>query len=720
MTGLSLYFLVSGIFILSITEAYAAAQNNTTEPVVGWDAGPNRRGTLRLITSCLATIFACTWTVLHLNVPGHRESAGRRLGRKIKWLGISVLFPEFIFSKAVCDLRLALDELRRFDEACRIHGPMEWKRGQCRGDWGIEYPPYAGILYRLLGLQWPPNARGSASPNHVSTKSSFPAIGRHSSVKDPPKSILQNRKSDTDVGLPELCDDKLCDKDLEMAVDCVECTELTNPTWSVVHSYYAQMGGILCLHTHEGRDDLDGCFPFTSPAMIWAFDWADGQHPLKNFSLRREDIQDKSKADWFAKGISILQITWTILNVTVRGVTGLPVAQLEITAFAFAVMAIGIYLANWWKPKDVSRPTIQSASFRSHDMNDIGRLPSVQSFTDGMRWRWLHQRDGTAPRSFRDWNFAHVKRVENNLVWMEGQPPYFYVMVGISSVVFGGMHCIAWNFQFPTSAELVCWRIASLISAILPVLVLGLNFLLEYTYNNYGKSWRNDMLIAELEPLRCLSSSWWYAALSASFMSWNADEKTAFWLLQEGDLSWEERPSKEAIKNVRLKNEDREDRWAHKAELTNEFLSAFTQFGRHWDSLSTLGEKNVKPKHVFDDLYRQVEAMATSFSSMKISNEAFWASYEDRLRHIVPDSGAEDLKTPVVEHILEAFQHAEGEFSGLQQRCEDAARNLANCTSVIYVAARLMVIILMFTCLRAAPAAIYQITPWTRFLPKIS
>lgn len=120
MGSLSHYLLASSIWLLSATEAFAEAQNNTTEAVVGWDAGPNRRGTMRLITSCMATIFACTWTVLHLNVPGHRDDPVRRLLRKFKWLAISVLFPEFIFSKSVCDLRLALDELRRLDEGFRI------------------------------------------------------------------------------------------------------------------------------------------------------------------------------------------------------------------------------------------------------------------------------------------------------------------------------------------------------------------------------------------------------------------------------------------------------------------------------------------------------------------------------------------------------------------------------------------------------------------------
>jgi hypothetical protein len=284
--------------------------------------------------------------------------------------------------------------------------------------------------------------------------------------------------------------------------------------------------------------------------MIWAFDWADNQHPLKDFALREADIQDRSKADWLAKGISILQITWLIVNVFVRALTGLPVTQLEISAFAFAVMAIGIYIANWWKPKDVLRPNVQSATFKSHRINNMGTVPFVQSFTDDLHWLRSTRSFNPEPTTFWEWNFANASRVENDLVWMDGEPPYFFIMVGLSSMVFGAMHCVAWNFEFPTTIEERCWRIASLISAILPALVLGLNSILDYISNKYGKSiWKNT-LIAE--------------------------------------------------------------------------------------------------------------------------------------------------------------------------RCEDTARFLVNCSSMIYMVARMTVIILMFTCLRASPAGVYQITPWTRFLPKIS
>lgn len=556
--------LLLAIYILSATKAYAAAQNttilpphNTTLPqnataeeaIVGWDAGPTRRGTLRLLWSCIATMFTCTWTVLHMNVPGYNDSPLHRLTRKMKWLAINVLFPEFIFSKAVCDLRLALDELRRFDEGCRIHGPIEWKRGHCKGSWEIKYPAFSSIIFRLLLLKWPPPHKSDLA---ATTNGPFSAI-RHPISNDHSTSfVMLDQKSDKNGNetVPDEDIDEPGPRDSRLAMENTPETELKNPSWTVVHSYYAQMGGILCLHKHAGRSGVTGAFPFASPAMIWAFDWANDQHPLKDFALREEDIQDRSKADWLAKGISMLQISWLIINVVVRGITGLPVTQLEISAFAFSVMAIGIYVANWWKPKDVLRPTVQSATFRTYRMNDMGTVPFVQSFTDGLHWLRSTRNVCSAPRSFWEWNFATARRVENDLVWMDGEPPSFFIMVGLSSLAFGGMHCIAWNFEFPTTAELVAWRVASLISAILPATVLAINSGLDYISSKYGK------------------------------LRWN--------------------------------------------------------------------------------------------------------------------------NTPI------------------DQLCEDTARFLANCSSMVYMTARLTVITLMFTCLRAVPVGVYQMTPWTRFMPKIS
>lgn len=65
-------------------EAHASIENTTTDTLVGLTANPTTRGTYTIITSCLLTIFACTWTTLHLNVPGLNDSVWERFFRKSK------------------------------------------------------------------------------------------------------------------------------------------------------------------------------------------------------------------------------------------------------------------------------------------------------------------------------------------------------------------------------------------------------------------------------------------------------------------------------------------------------------------------------------------------------------------------------------------------------------------------------------------------------------
>ena len=41
----------------------------------------------------------------------------------------------------------------------------------------------------------------------------------------------------------------------------------------------------------------------------------------------------------------------------------------------------------------------------------------------------------------------------------------------IGSMVFGGIHCIAWNHCFPTRTERILWRISALVTTLAPLLL---------------------------------------------------------------------------------------------------------------------------------------------------------------------------------------------------------------------------------------------------------
>lgn len=62
---------------------------------------------MEIIQNCVFTILICTWSVQHLNVPAPKDSKVIILVRKIRWMIISILFPEFVLAHAIGERHLA-------------------------------------------------------------------------------------------------------------------------------------------------------------------------------------------------------------------------------------------------------------------------------------------------------------------------------------------------------------------------------------------------------------------------------------------------------------------------------------------------------------------------------------------------------------------------------------------------------------------------------------
>ena len=61
---------------------------------VGFEWGDNSRSTLTLLWSCLVTVFACTWTVIHLNMPASYDTFWSIAFRKSYWFLLTLVAPE--------------------------------------------------------------------------------------------------------------------------------------------------------------------------------------------------------------------------------------------------------------------------------------------------------------------------------------------------------------------------------------------------------------------------------------------------------------------------------------------------------------------------------------------------------------------------------------------------------------------------------------------------
>lgn len=82
-----------GFKLISATSAVNAT---ASEHVKGWVAQPNGRGTFDILWNSLVTVFLCTWTSLHLNVPAAKEKYWQRCVRKFKWMCTAIMAPEFV------------------------------------------------------------------------------------------------------------------------------------------------------------------------------------------------------------------------------------------------------------------------------------------------------------------------------------------------------------------------------------------------------------------------------------------------------------------------------------------------------------------------------------------------------------------------------------------------------------------------------------------------
>ena len=760
------------IFLTLFSVLVNAENNHTVGPAsdgqqvkVGWKAGPTQRGSLMLIYGCLSTIFASTWTVLHLNVPAPDDSVWTRGLRKVKWMAITILFPEFIFSKAVCELRLAVADLysmhiRLKEAGFRWKTKVEFVNAEVYKEvtWKAEFGPQMRLLYRLLGLPRLPKVNryeeyelqeSSSAEGHGSVREAYLGDQRHTtenlaldsqemketrSFHDATENVemISDGIDDYSVEPPHtenlattgiLSDQETDEVQAENSVKVIEGQDMISITrsgrreapapaqahmwsetcsWTLVHSLYANMGGLLYIDSLSVSYGRQETHPATAQGIVQKCD-DEVTCPLKDLVLKKEDIEDKSKADWLLKAIAISQILWLILNVATRGITKLPVTQLEIATVAFSLIAVATYAVNWWKPKDIVTPTtLKRPTFFSPIEGDTRNL-------QGFVKRLLAPSEANAPLNF----YKLRERIENDIVWMQGDTPLIWGLMAISSLIFGGLHCLAWNFDFPTDTELVLWRVASLASSALPSFALGGSLLLGFLSTTFVNNMFISSLVSSLAPLEQFPPTWWDLLMQdPEFLNWPPESWFALRSLDPGTRDWDKAPNGLADLPPQADEITRDEQNWIKMNL------GILINLRPWIVKAKEGRRDL-------DIYEKVRWGFWLFKDMDESIKAaeLWDEYEEYLKTKL-DPAVPSISTI---HCLSFMVNMQGRSAFLEERsnelkrtCNQVSRVFTISIGILYTIARLTILVLLFTSLRAVPEGIYTNTSWPRFLPNIS
>ena len=185
--------------------------------------------------------------------------------------------------------------------------------------------------------------------------------------------------------------------------------------------------------------------------------------------LSRADLEDRSKGDIFVKGAAILQLTWLVIQMISRATEGLAISLLEIMTLAYAVCSIVTYILLWHKPQDVMTPTYIDATNILTREQIIGLSARSPVSTLFVKEFWLH---GVAIRGMADNIFPWTRGIPIQLRWKKDVfylNPIF-IGIGFGGTLFGTIHFLAWNFEFPTPIERILWRSSCCVLISLPLL----------------------------------------------------------------------------------------------------------------------------------------------------------------------------------------------------------------------------------------------------------
>lgn len=79
---------------------------NSTIETVGFIPEPHGRGTIGLLWNCFATLFLCTWSAIHPNLPELGASTWSVFWERVGYVVMALAMPELVVSVAILEFNV--------------------------------------------------------------------------------------------------------------------------------------------------------------------------------------------------------------------------------------------------------------------------------------------------------------------------------------------------------------------------------------------------------------------------------------------------------------------------------------------------------------------------------------------------------------------------------------------------------------------------------------
>jgi hypothetical protein len=241
------------------------------------------------------------------------------------------------------------------------------------------------------------------------------------------------------------------------------------PQWTMRHAFLADMGGLVL----QSPDFSP--FPVDSKQLLYLIQKKYVSYP---YHVDVGTIWDKNKADGFARSITLVQITWFILQSIGRAIQQLPITTLELLTITFIFCTLPTFFLWYHKPLDIQTPIFLQTDTRIGDIlidaGDDARNPykltpldfldvppAKENFVAAWWWGVMLCFDGVLFRVNEKerplMTFANSKTHPQR-----GYTVYSFCARVIWVLGYFAIHFAGWNLVLPTNIEKQFWHAAIL------------------------------------------------------------------------------------------------------------------------------------------------------------------------------------------------------------------------------------------------------------------